>query len=121
MTVTIYRVEDENCLGPYFGIGPDNSFRSRDDDLWKKKYHPFPEDDGLPYPQDDHRSAFANLGQLWDWFGGYEFALAEDGYGVVSIECEPEDVAFGRHQVLFTEQGQPRVDIPWETVTQGRA
>lgn len=119
--ITVYRVEDENCYGPYMGVISAGSFRAIDDSLWQKKYHPFPEDDGLPYPQEDHRSGFANLDQLWDWFGGYEWALAADGYGVVSLQAEPHEVEFGRHQVLFVEQSQPRTPVSWEEVSQGRA
>lgn len=122
--VIVFRVEDEYGRGPYFGEGRryDGAFYSRCMELVhlgidNTDRHPYPENDGLPYPQEWEKCGFESVSQLLDWFSGFEDVLHKDGYFPVRIDVPDNMVVVGWHQLLFTDTTTCiREVLSWEQV-----
>lgn len=119
---TLYRVEDSKQIGPYMqNDRHSGAFYERCMDLIRvgindSPRHPYPENDGLPYPEEYEKCAFESIDQLLDWFNGFEDVLHKDGFFPVRIEVPDFAVKKGWHQVIFEDRDSDRTILSWEEV-----
>lgn len=115
----VYRVEDQNCYGPYsMSDGDPLDIPSPDHMKNKWTIHPHPEDDGIHTWPEDWKFGFKTMTDLLDWFGHPAALrlLENNRFRVVWFDADKEFVYCGGHQLAFEDQGQPRNVILWSQV-----
>lgn len=97
----VYRLEDEDCQGPYIGSKKE-IFREMIDLHNIDDSHPSPQEDGIMFFNTivDY-SAFISIASLFDWFDEWLHLLIQNGFGIFEIEIDKRFVKFGKHQVLY--------------------
>lgn len=97
----VYRIEDANGRGPYYGRRRFTSlhgmFRSHGADY---RTHPTPFTDLGRDPKDEEFCAFNSLSDLFDWFGEWTSLLAEKRFKIATYEIDEALVEEGFYQVL---------------------
>jgi hypothetical protein len=97
----VYRIENDNGLGPYNGRG------SLPYSVLGGSCHrqPAPIDDGFDWcwRKPDYHFGFATLDQLFDWFGDILEHLDRYGFSLTVWEVDESHINHGRRQLAFSK------------------
>ena len=98
---TVYRIErPDDGIGPYNHIGEELSDRLASAHAWDLERHPAIGLD-LDYRMEPgDRCGFANMRQLFSWFGGWLPILLRNGYRIV-VYRDAYVMAQSDHQLVF--------------------
>lgn len=101
-TLTVYRIENEDGIGPWFGGGYDehvgqyvsfySDMNTPDQEVWVEKV-------GMFYPGDNFRCAMKTIGDIIRWFKICADGLIKHGFVLVKVEVAAYMV--GSQQVVF--------------------
>lgn len=95
--VSIYRVEQANGAGPYSW-----DYKDTLSEMFDEHNDASPKQDSLlEYIDPGEHCGFATLGQLKEWFEGYEDALASLGFRGARYSVPLALVRYGRTQAVF--------------------
>lgn len=106
--ITIYRIENENGLGPYYG----NTFGPLERMIFKHNMsdlHPGSEDfvlESEPENIEQYVFGFQTLEQLKSWFEGFISEVEYLGYKIVQFQIDESKIIVGKsgRQIIFRKE-----------------
>ena len=107
-TIQVYRVENEEGVGPYAGNACED-MRYYHNSVACYRSHPSPFNDGLGSPWEKNEClwnrdmvfGFPSLARLYTWFDGFITDLHNAGYHIAVYQCRKGRYAMSKKQVVF--------------------